>query len=508
MIATIANRRTVPGLVDYWANMKPHSEFLRYVQRDGSTSTMSWSQFQVASFVMAEYLSNAKVRKDTHVLVCLKNRPEFLIIWIACARLGAILVPVNPESSDDEIGFFISHSGATLGIFETGCDMRSLPLERVVDVESPEFVAMLSTTSYAQTSSGVAQSVDDVALMYTSGTTSRPKGVRVNHSNYIFAGETVAQHLRMTEGDRFLTVLPLFHANSQYYSVMSVLCTGASLILVDRFSASRYFDVAQRNGATISSLFAAPIRMILAQPFDEEWRRNTIRAAVFAQNLNDTELADWERRTGVRLLQLWGMTETMGPPLMNPLFGERKVHSIGRPTLGYQCQLVDAEGRPVPQGSPGELLIRGIPGVSITSGYLNDSEATRKLLADGWLHSGDLVMEGSDGFFYFVDRLKDMIKRGGENVAASEVEEVIRLHPDVGDVSVVGVPDEMLDEAIIAFVVRKQGSTIEAADVIEWCVERLAKFRVPEEVRFIEELPRTSVGKVQRNLLRDLVESG
>src|SRR5919202_1292443 len=188
--------------------------------------------------------------------------------------------------------------------------------------------------------------------------------------------------------------------------------------------------------------------------------------------------------------------------MANPLHGRRDNMSIGRPTLPFRCRVVDESGADVPRGTAGQLLVQGVPGVSLMPGYYKNAAATAEAIRDGWLWTGDNVRERPDGLFEFVDRAKDMIKRAGENVAASEVEAVLKDHPAVFDAAVIGVPDPMRDEAIKAYVVLREGRLATAEELIAWCAARLATFRVPEFVEFRPELPRTSVGKIQKHLLR------
>ena len=303
-------------------------------------------------------------------------------------------------------------------------------------------------------------------------------------------------------------MLPLFHGNAQYYSTMSALVAGASVALMARFSASRFFDQAIAHGCTVSSLFAAPIRMLLAQPLRPEHVQNDLRAVIFAQSVTPTQLGEWDERFRAPLMQLWGMTETMGPPIINPFDGERRNMSMGLPASGYTSRLVDESGRPVARGEIGQIVVQGEPGLSLMKGYYKNPDATAETLRDGWLWSGDNARQDDDGYYHFVDRAKDMIKRAGENVAASEVEAVIREHPGVYDCAVIGVPDQMRDEAILAVVVPHAGegatppARLNEDDVIGWCRDRLADFRVPQFVRFRNELPRTSVGKIRKHILR------
>lgn len=243
--------------------------------------------------------------------------------------------------------------------------------------------------------------------------------------------------------------------------------------------------------------------MILAQPESSEDVDSSLRAVIFSQNVTEMELKEFERRFAVPLLQLYGMTETIAPPTLNPLYGDRRNMSIGLPTLASRVRVVDEEGRDVTAGSVGELLVYGDPGLTIMAGYLDDPDATAATIVDGWLHTGDNVVWGHDGYLFFIDRSKDMIKRAGENVAAGEVESVLNEHPDVFDSAVIGVPDPMRDEAIKAFIVRRKGASTAEGALIDWCAQRLARFKVPSLIEFVDELPRTSVGKIQKEVLRE-----
>jgi crotonobetaine/carnitine-CoA ligase len=196
------------------------------------------------------------------------------------------------------------------------------------------------------------------------------------------------------------------------------------------------------------------------------------------------------------------MTETIAPPTLNPLYGERRNMTIGRPTLGARLRVVTESGTDVTDGEVGELLVGGDPGTTLMAGYLGDEDATRRILVDGWLRTGDNVRVDEDGYFHFVDRAKDMIKRAGENVSASEIESAINLHPAVFESAAIGVPDSMRDEAIRAYVVLAENQRVTEDELTRWCATRLAPFKVPGSIEFVDGLPRTSVGKIQKEELR------
>src|SRR5262249_8119836 len=282
---------------------------------------------------------------------------------------------------------------------------------------------------------------------------------------------------------------------------LPMLLCGGSVALLERFSATRFVEQAIRHDATLAALFAAPIRMLLAQPRTERDRRTRLRAASYAQNITSEQWEEWHERFGARLMQIWGMTETMSLPLMHPLDLPPKPLAMGMPALGYECKVVDDSGKEVPPRTVGELVVSGVPGVSLMKGYLKNEQATTETLRDGWLHSGDQAYMDEGGGFFAVDRKKDMIKRAGENVSASEVEDTLRQHPALFDAAVVGIPDPVRDQAIKAFVILKDGASATAPELIEWCRARLSAFKVPEQVEFRASFPRTSVGKIQKHLL-------
>jgi crotonobetaine/carnitine-CoA ligase len=280
-----------------------------------------------------------------------------------------------------------------------------------------------------------------------------------------------------------------------------MLLAGGSIALMERFSASRFVAQAIEHDATLAALFAAPIRMLLAQPPSEDEGRTKLRACSYAQNVTTQQFEEWHARFKAPIVQIWGMTETMSLPLMHPLDLPPKPLSMGMPVLGYDVKVVDDSGRDVPPGTTGELIVRGVPGVSLMKGYFKNDRATADTLREGWLYSGDQAYVDPEGWFFFVDRKKDMIKRAGENVSASEVEETLRQHPAVFDAAVVGVPDPVRDQRIKAFVIAKDGAAATPDELMAWCRGRLSAFKVPEIVELRDAFPRTSVGKIQKHLL-------
>lgn len=515
MSMTIVGQRTLRKALEQKVQASPNKLFLIFEDHDETSHCYTYHQFNQIVNQTANALLGLGVTKGDKVNLHLTNCPEFLFFWFAIAKIGAVMVPTNPLSPLEELTYPVKHSDSRVSVTQSellptvlGLRERCPKMERVIltgATEGSEGVIPFRDFVRSQSDNLVPiplDPLDDAAILYTSGTTSLPKGVLVTHANYIYLSEVVSKLTRLGPDDRHLITLPLFHANAQYYSFMTSLNVGASVALMPRFSASRFMKQAARNACTITSLFAAPMRMMLAQTPDLTDPESGLRLVFFAQNITEVELEEWEQRYKVPLLQIYGMTETMGQPLTNPLDDTRDNMSIGRVTLGYECRVVDEHGNDVPTDSPGQLLVRGTPGVTITKGYSKDPETTAYAIRDGWLWTGDIVAVNEDGYFRFVDRAKDMIKRAGENIAAGEVEAVIKQHQAVADAAVIGVVDLMRDQAIKAFVILKDGQKARVEDIIAFCVERLSKFRVPEFVEFRSEFPRTSVGKIQKHILR------
>jgi crotonobetaine/carnitine-CoA ligase len=504
-------------LRSYWEERVecfPDKEFLVFEGPDGHLECFTYRDIDFRINQFAQMCLDLGITKGDKVNVHLPNCPEFYFAWLGLAKIGAVIVPTNILHTPHEMEFLLQHSGTKMVLvapeqLELIRQVKPLcpKLQYIISTGSQEQEGALNLTNLMNRQSGDLEpcelkTEDAAAILYTSGTTSKPKGVIITHGNYIFAGEAMSRSIALQSHDRQLIVLPLFHGNAQYYSSMSAISVGGSIGLTHRFSASRYFKQAKRLGATVGSLFAAPIRMILGQSYDLEDRENPIRLIWFAQALSENQLTQFEEKYQVQLLQLYGMTETIGTPLMNPLIGKKDNQSIGRPTLYYQVRLVNEEGVDVSPGEAGQIIVKGIPGRTIMKEYYQNEEATKLTIRDGWLYTGDKARLDENGFYYFVDRVKDMIKRSGENVAANEVELIINQHPKVYESAVVGIPDPIRDETIKAFVILKPGEKMKEEELINYCRLHLSKFKVPEFVEFVTDFPRTSVGKIQKHLLK------
>jgi crotonobetaine/carnitine-CoA ligase len=333
--------------------------------------------------------------------------------------------------------------------------------------------------------------------MFTSGTTGQPKGVELTQANYAFTGWTMAAAAGLEAHHRQLVVLPLFHANAQFYSVASAIWAGASVALMHTFSASRFLTQAAAHEATHASLFAAPMRMILARS-EPPAAPVGLQHCWYAMNIGDDQHETLSSWFGCKPRQLYGMTETVPAVLTEPAV-DPVPSSMGCPTAG--C-LVDLDGD--------ELLVGGEPGISIFAGYLDDpatTEVSFRTRPDGsrWFVTGDKASRRPDGRFEFAGRRSDVLKVAGENVSTVEVEQVLSAHPAVLEAAVVGAPDEVRDEVPVAFVVAADASSPPAIEDLDaWCAQRLTKSKRPRDITLVDELPRTSVGKIRKFLLKEL----
>ncbi|MDE5414348.1 AMP-binding protein [Alkalihalobacterium chitinilyticum] len=506
----IIGNKTLNSLLEQQLQQNPNKTFLKVESDDRTIETATYKQFAEKVRKLMTVLDEMGIKKGDKVLLHLPNSMNFMISWFAISGMGAVMVPTNILSAKAEMDFLVTHSKAKMVVTEEeyiekftdlnveillsrykGTKHQDKHLDHLMNLASP-YSRPLDINS------------DDLAaILYTSGTTSNPKGVMITHANYVYAGEYMSRMLKMTEQDCGLVVLPMFHGNGQYYLTMPLLTVGGTVAITEKFSASRYFEQAALFEATIGSLFAAPIKMILRRGSGNTCDHQ-LKKIIFAQSVTKEQLVEFEQTSHVELSQIYGMTETIGTPLMNPIDGICKNMSIGQPGLGYEVRLVNEHGNDVATGDAGQIIVKGEPGRTLMLGYYDDEEATKKALQDGWLYTGDNARVGDDGYFYFVDRLKDMVKRAGENIATSEIETVLNQHPQIADSAVVGVDDEIRDVALKAFVILKEGAHLTEKEVISHCQGLLAKFKIPEYIEFIDEFPRTSVGKIQKAKLRDL----
>lgn len=482
--------------------------FLIWEGSDGATRQWSYAEFGELAGDVAGFLASRGVQPGDAVHVALANSPAFVAVWLAVTVLGATLVPSDPEASARELAGCMRRTGAVAGVGsvrradryrEAAAGQPSLHVA-LVDEDDTVLSPIRAGGSGGGTPPGPAERL---AVMFTSGTTSQPKGVVLTQANYAFTGDVMAAAAGLGPDDRQLVALPMFHANAQYYSFAAAISVGASVALLSRFSASGFTGQAARHQATHASLFAAPIRMILARsPGSPDGLR--LRHCWYAQNLTATQYDGISRLLGCRPRQLYGMTET-GPAVITSHPLEAAADVMGTVTPGCTVELRDpGTGARVTAGEVGEIVVGGERGHQVFSGYLDDQDTTERSFDGGWFRTGDLAYIDDAGRFRFAGRRGDVLKVSGENVSIVEVESVLAAHPAVFEAAVVGEPDPVRDEVPVAYVVlHETASGVLAEELAAWCAARLSPAKRPREIRLVAELPRTSVGKVRKFMLTE-----
>ncbi|AHH19838.1 putative fatty-acid--CoA ligase [Nocardia nova SH22a] len=496
---------------DMWAaTVRTHGDrpFLVFRDETGEVSRWTYREFDTVVGRVADSLGNAGVRPGTSVHVALRNCPAFVALWLAVARLGAWLVPVDPASATRDIARQVARVEPVVGVCAeargdsyragAGGAVRTL-IELAEDASDiAPGAALMGTNS----SSGVDPvGSDRLAVMFTSGTTSEPKGVVLTQANYAQVADAMARAVDLRPRHRWFVTLPLFHANAQYYCFGPAIAVGASVALTATFSASGWVGQARELEVTHASLFAAPIRMILARcPADSE--PLALEHVWFAQNLGGEHYERFARLVGTRPRQLYGLTESIAVVCADT--GDMpRADTIGRP-LGRRVHIDRLEGGgSAGPGEPGMLSVHGTPGVDLFLEYLDAPEATSAALRhtdDGaWFVTGDVVTTDDDGVMRFVGRADDVIKVAGENVSLTAVEATVAQAPGVLEVAVVARPDPVRDVVPVAYVVARDPDTPPRPEQLAmWAADNLAPSARPQEWVLIDALPRTSVGKVRR----------
>ncbi len=513
--------RTINSILKHRADTWGDKECIVFEDRQGRVSRYTYRELEAYAARYAALFAQNGIRRGDKVVVHMANCPEYLFILFGLAHIGAVMVPTNTLATSFEMEHYIKFSDASAIV----TDPTHIEMIREVadDCEGVKILFLARTVAWYPNERLFERSViindaldadfeapppadlspeDDVMILFSSGTPAKASAVMLTHANAVFAGTFGSQAWKVRPEDRHLMVLPLFHVNGLFISAMPTLTAGAALIMTEQFSASRYMDQARRHAATTSSLVAATVRMLLNQPPHYLDNKNSLRLIMYAIAITDEEWELFENRFQVRLCDLWGMTETLGATTVNPIDGPFKKNCIGLPRLGNEVKIVDQSGSEQPHGTPGEIIVKGVPGRTLMKGYYKEPEATAEMIRDGWLYTGDMGFMDQDGYLYFKDRIKSVIKRAGENISAREVENVLVMHPAVAEATVLAVPDQMRDEAVCAFIVLDGGQACTEQELIDWCAERMAKFKVPGIVKFLERIPRDTEGNLQLDLLK------
>lgn len=502
----------VPWLLRERARAQGERPYLVWEPFEGEGRVYTYAAFASAVERFAAGLAARGIAKGEFVLIHLSNCPEILIAWHACSRLGAIAVTTNTRSSAEELAYYAGHCGAVAAITQPA-------FVDLVSASSPalRFIAATETDQGAPAASfraaGVVRFADVDAdplptpaaphdplhfnsVQYTSGTTARPKGVVWTHANVLWGARMTAMHLKLTPADVGLVFFPLFHTNALMYSSLGSLWAGGSIVVLPRYSASRFWAMATKHGCTWTCSSPFMMKTLATHPLPERhsfrfWGSGTTNPPL-AADLFEVQGLGW-----------FGMTETLTFPIIGHLDLPNRPLGMGQPAPGYEVAVVRDDGAPVAFGETGRLMIRGIPGLSMFYEYLGDPRATAAAFdEDGWMETGDRATPYEDGHLRFEGRGKDMLRVGGENVAAAEIERVIQSVTGVFEVAVVARPHDLLGEVPAAFVIPAGVQTDLADRILSACRAHLADFKVPREVIVVDELPRSTLNKVSKKDLR------
>ncbi|MDE1172499.1 MAG: AMP-binding protein [Parvibaculaceae bacterium] len=510
----------IPHLLALHATSRPDHPFLIWEPFEGEPETWSYRRFYEDARRVAAGLQARGVNPGDRVLLHFDNCPEILIGWFACAHLGAVALTTNARSVADELNYFAGHSRAVgaitqpkfAGLVASSCpdigwlvvtshDNGAAPAPGHVPAHTESFASLYGDADAAPLRA--PDPMRPISIQYTSGTTARPKGVLWTHANALWGAKLSAQHEDLQSTDRHLTYLPLFHTNAQSYSVLAALWAGATVVLLPRFSASRFWEVSLRRATTWTSMVPFCLKALLSHEVPAHHYR-------FWGNGVCEPASDAHFR--VKTVGWWGMTETITHGTVGSTHLPDVPMTMGRPSPAYEITVIDENGKATEPGETGALRIRGIPGLSLFSEYLDNPQATEESFDEhGFFITGDRAKVLASGYLQFADRDKDMLKVGGENVAASEIERVIMTVPGIHECAVVARKDPMLDEVPVAFLLvpdagedmaRRLGEA-----VISACTNSLAGFKVPREVRVLDAFPRSTLEKIAKAELRRMLET-
>ncbi len=454
---------------------------------------------------LASSLRRAGVKTGVHVGLVFPNFPDFVFSYFAVLAAGGVVVPVNPIFKPYEMGYILSHSDAKIVLY-------SRFFEATVKESAPEGTLLADDLVLSQWMekeeefSPVPREKDDLAvIMYTSGTTGRPKGAMLSHGNLLADSEAVIEGLKLEKEDVMLTVLPLFHSFGAMVGMISPLRRGAKTALVPRFTPEAIVKAIKQYGVTIfpgvPSMFALLNRIKDISRQDLPSLKYCISGGA---PLPLEVMEEFERKFGVPIYEGDGPTECSPVTSVNPIGGKRKPGSIGLPIKNVEMEIADDEGNFLPPGEIGEIVVRG-PNVFL--GYYKDPEATRKAFFGQWFRTGDLGKKDEEGYFYIIDRKKDMIIVDGLNVYPREVEELLYKIPEIAEAAVVGRPHPLHGEIPVAFLSLKEGSSWDEERAKQFLRENLAQYKIPKKFYILDSLPKTPTGKISKVELRRFLEN-
>ena len=469
--------------------------------------TVTYAQLNDRVITFANYLRDIGVRPGDRVMLDLGNCPEFLYTYLSVVRNAAIIVPVNPMLTLRELAYVAKDSGAKyLMIGAEVLASHKLTAETVagelgvrVLVSGPELFSEIAQASredfdFAPDENAIS------TFLYTSGTTGNPKAAMLSHKNLVSNAEQVSSHWQITNADSIMCVLPMFHVFSCTLCVLLPLEIGCTINIVEAFSPKTVLSELRDNEITVFMGVPAMLMVMTDVMKKENLHFPKLRFVVYGGASAPAKLFNTLLELGLVPTEGYGLTESSPVLLANPV-GKGRLLSCGKPPVGVECRIVDENDNDVPVGEVGELVGRG---PNVMQGYYKRTEETATALRNGWLHTGDLAKKDADDYYYIVDRKKDIVIVSGLNVYPREIEEVLYKHPDVKDAAVIGVPDKLRGEAVVAYIVQKDPEKkLRHMEVLFWLRKYLAAYKLPRRICVLESMPRNSTGKILKRVLRE-----
>ena len=503
----IVGRRTLDQVIEWSARGREGEVFI--LLADGSMVT--FDDFLAQGREAEAILRAHGVRRSDAVLLHMPTSLRLVALMFGIYRLGAVAAMSNPVNTAREVTAIVRRSGARLLVVDDSADAAAalkkgghtvLPaseFDRVLTVRAG--TAAPPTPPVAGEAPLTPESA--ATMIFTSGTTSDPKCIVFKHGHQIFGGECYANQMALERSSLLMHHFPLFHMNGVNQLTAAVL-SGARVLLLERFRSGLFDEYVDTFAPTATYLNGTHIKMIRETGTTLK-KPSSLRRIGMALQMGDSDYDWFERKYGPVLSEGYGLTESIAACLGNPATGAKRA-CCGLPIMGYEAKVVADDGSACAPGQAGELLLRCYSRWGIFHGYEGDPEASANALDGGWLHTGDIVRRDDDGYIYFVDRAKDIIKRAGENISAREVEQTLELHPGIAEAAVVGRFDRLREEVPVAFVVAR-AKDLDVEEVLAFCRPQLAPHKVPQEIHVVESLPKTAVGKVEKKLLRQSLQS-
>jgi len=508
------NLRVLGNILEDKARVNKEKVFLYFKDKK-----ITYREINEISNRIANGFLKIGIKKGDHVAVMMANCLECVYTWFGLAKIGAVEVMVNTAQRGEGLKYILNHSDAKVLITDSNfleyIKFIEDELEHItrVIIRYPQGISdetgyklRFNTLFFHELFENSADLVkpdlrhtDFMGMIYTSGTTGPSKGVMISYNYWYLVAEDLAKHLRYSSDDILYTCLPLFHANAKCMTIMPALLSDASIVLGERFSASGFWDEIRKYNATAFNALGGMAAILYKQPVKDNDAENPVKIAL-AIPVPVNIYEDFEKRFNLKIMEGFGLSES-GMITYVP-YDDPKPGSMGKAMPGYEIKIVDEDDNELPINKVGEIVSRPARPYSMTTGYYKMPEKTLEAFRNLWFHTGDAGYRDKDGFFFFVDRKKDYLRRRGENISSFEVERVINSHPSVRESAVLGIPSELGEDDVKVVIVLKEKETLKYEDLIAFCEKRMAYFMVPRYVEFRESLPKTATDRVEKYKLR------